>query len=95
MAGTSRPAISTGTSSGRNLRAELDRLEGIYRTNLARPGVEIFDLRATLDDAAYRAAGRRRGASPPSTSWSPPAASRSSRKPRRASNWPAPRTTCS
>ncbi len=31
-----------------NLRAELDRLEGIYRTNLARPGVEIFDQRATI-----------------------------------------------
>ena len=33
------------------LRAELDRLENIYRTNLARPGVEIFDQRAVLKDA--------------------------------------------
>jgi len=32
------------------LRAELDRLEGIYRKNLARPGTEIFDMRATLAD---------------------------------------------
>ena len=30
------------------LRAELDRLEGIYRTNLQRPGVEIFDQRAVV-----------------------------------------------
>lgn len=34
-----------------HLRAELDRLEGIYRTSLERPGVGIYDLRATLDDA--------------------------------------------
>jgi len=33
------------------LDAELDRLEAIYRTNLTRAGVEIFDLRATLVDA--------------------------------------------
>ncbi|MBV0911728.1 glutathione-disulfide reductase [Anianabacter salinae] len=33
------------------LRAELNRLEGIYRTNLEKPGVEIFDARATLEDA--------------------------------------------
>ena len=33
------------------LHKELDRLEGIYRTNLERAGVEIFDQRATLDDA--------------------------------------------
>lgn len=32
------------------LRAELSRLEGIYRTNLARPGTEIFDTRATVAD---------------------------------------------
>ena len=30
--------------------AELDRLEGIYRMNLARPGVQIFDTRAELED---------------------------------------------
>ncbi len=33
------------------LHGELDRLEGIYRTNLARAGVEIFDQRAVLKDA--------------------------------------------
>ncbi|MCG6903148.1 MAG: glutathione-disulfide reductase [Rhodobacter sp.] len=33
-----------------NLRAELDRLEGIYRGNLARPGVQIFDQRAVIAD---------------------------------------------
>ncbi|SFO85809.1 glutathione-disulfide reductase [Tranquillimonas alkanivorans] len=33
------------------LREELDRLEGIYRRNLERAGVEIFDCRATLHDA--------------------------------------------
>ena len=33
------------------LRAELDRLEGIYRTNLARPGADIYDQRAVLEDA--------------------------------------------
>ncbi len=32
------------------LRAELSRLEGIYRTNLARPGTDIFDMRATVAD---------------------------------------------
>lgn len=32
------------------LDAELDRLEGIYRGNLARAGVEVFDTRATLAD---------------------------------------------
>jgi len=33
-----------------NLRAELDRLEAIYRTNLGRPGVEIIDQRAVIAD---------------------------------------------
>lgn len=33
------------------LHGELDRLEGIYRANLERAGVDIFDQRATLDDA--------------------------------------------
>ena len=33
------------------LHGELDRLENIYRTNLARPGVDIFDQRAVLEDA--------------------------------------------
>ncbi len=33
------------------LHGELDRLEGIYRTNLARAGAEIFDQRAVLKDA--------------------------------------------
>ena len=33
-----------------HLRAELDRLENIYRANLARPGVEIFDQRAVVKD---------------------------------------------
>ncbi|MCP3969244.1 MAG: glutathione-disulfide reductase [Rhodobacteraceae bacterium] len=32
------------------MRAELDRLENIYRTNLGRPGVEIFDQRAVIAD---------------------------------------------
>jgi len=32
------------------MRTELDRLEGIYRTNLGRPGVEIFDQRAVIAD---------------------------------------------
>jgi glutathione reductase (NADPH) len=32
------------------LDAELDRLEAIYRANLARPGTRIFDARATLVD---------------------------------------------
>ncbi|MBK1635747.1 glutathione-disulfide reductase [Rhodovulum adriaticum] len=32
------------------LEAELSRLEGIYRTNLQKAGVEIFDSRATLAD---------------------------------------------
>ena len=32
------------------LHGELDRLEGVYRRNLERAGVEIFDQRATLDD---------------------------------------------
>jgi glutathione reductase (NADPH) len=31
------------------LDAELSRLEGIYRTNLQKAGVDIFDSRATLD----------------------------------------------
>ncbi|MEE9388020.1 MAG: glutathione-disulfide reductase [Paracoccaceae bacterium] len=35
----------------KNLHAELDRLEGIYRTNLGKPGVDIFDQRAVLTDA--------------------------------------------
>ncbi|MGJ8584989.1 MAG: glutathione-disulfide reductase [Marinosulfonomonas sp.] len=34
-----------------NLHNELDRLEQIYRTNLGRPGVDIYDQRAVLDDA--------------------------------------------
>ncbi|MBV1903733.1 MAG: glutathione-disulfide reductase [Marinosulfonomonas sp.] len=33
------------------LHGELDRLENIYRTNLARPGVDIYDQRAVLQDA--------------------------------------------
>lgn len=33
------------------LQAELDRLESIYRTNLDKAGVEIFDSRAVLKDA--------------------------------------------
>jgi len=33
------------------LDAELDRLEGIYRGNLQKAGVEIFDTRAVLADA--------------------------------------------
>ncbi len=33
------------------LNAELDRLEGVYRTLLAGSGVETFDQRATLQDA--------------------------------------------
>ena len=35
----------------KRLHGELDRLEQAYRTNLARPGVEIFDQRAVLGDA--------------------------------------------
>ncbi|MGB5556916.1 MAG: glutathione-disulfide reductase [Paracoccaceae bacterium] len=35
----------------KSLHAELDRLEGIYRANLEKAGVEIHDQRATLDDA--------------------------------------------
>jgi glutathione reductase (NADPH) len=33
-----------------HLHAELDRLETVYRTNLQRAGVEIFDQRATVAD---------------------------------------------
>ncbi len=33
------------------LHAELDRLEGIYRTNLGKSGATIYDARATLKDA--------------------------------------------
>ncbi len=33
------------------LDAELDRLEGAYRNNLTKAGVEIFDTRAVLEDA--------------------------------------------
>ena len=33
------------------LDAELDRLENVYRTNLGKAGVEIFDARAVLEDA--------------------------------------------
>ncbi|HBZ45620.1 MAG TPA: glutathione-disulfide reductase [Maritimibacter sp.] len=33
------------------LHAELTRLENIYRTNLARPGTDIYDARATVKDA--------------------------------------------
>ena len=32
------------------LDAELNRLENVYRTNVARPGTEIFDQRATIED---------------------------------------------
>jgi glutathione reductase (NADPH) len=32
------------------LHAELSRLENIYRTNLARPGTDIFDARAVIRD---------------------------------------------
>ncbi len=32
------------------LHAELDRLEGLYRANLEKAGVEIFDTRATIAD---------------------------------------------
>jgi glutathione reductase (NADPH) len=32
------------------LDSELDRLEAIYRRNLAKPGVQIFDTRATIKD---------------------------------------------
>lgn len=35
----------------KTLHSELDRLEQIYRTNLGRPGVEIFDQRAVVADA--------------------------------------------
>ena len=35
----------------KRLHAELDRLEGIYRTNLSRPGAQMFDQRAVLEDA--------------------------------------------
>ncbi len=34
-----------------HMNRELDRLEGAYRGNLAKAGVEIFDARATLQDA--------------------------------------------
>ncbi|MEC7763918.1 MAG: glutathione-disulfide reductase [Pseudomonadota bacterium] len=34
-----------------NLHAELTRLENIYRTNLARPGTDIYDARAVVKDA--------------------------------------------
>jgi len=33
------------------MRAELDRLESIYRTNLGRPGTTIYDQRAVIKDA--------------------------------------------
>ncbi len=33
-----------------NLHAELDRLEGIYRTNLGKAGADIFDARAVIKD---------------------------------------------
>lgn len=33
------------------LNAELTRLENIYRTNLGRPGTDIYDARATVKDA--------------------------------------------
>ena len=32
------------------LHAELERLEGIYRTNLGKPGAKIYDARATVVD---------------------------------------------
>ncbi len=34
----------------KSLRAELDRLENIYRTNLAKAGAQIFDQRAVIVD---------------------------------------------
>ncbi|MET0743825.1 MAG: glutathione-disulfide reductase [Microvirga sp.] len=34
----------------RNKDVEIDRLEGIYRTNLAKAGVEVVDDRATIED---------------------------------------------
>lgn len=34
----------------KTLHAELDRLENIYRTNLGRPGADIFDQRAVIKD---------------------------------------------
>ena len=33
-----------------NKDSEIDRLEGVYRANLAKAGVEVFDTRAVLDD---------------------------------------------
>lgn len=48
-------SVSTGAFDWgkfrKTLHGELDRLESIYRTNLGRPGVEIFDQRAVLQDA--------------------------------------------
>jgi glutathione reductase (NADPH) len=35
----------------RNKDVEIDRLEGIYRANLAKSGVEVVDDRATIEDA--------------------------------------------
>ena len=37
----------------RNKDKEIDRLEGIYRANLEKAGVEIVDSRAVIEDAAY------------------------------------------
>ncbi len=34
-----------------NMQAELDRLEGIYRTNLGRAGADIYNARAVVKDA--------------------------------------------
>ncbi len=39
------------TGFSRKLNGELDRLENVYRSLLDQSGVEIFDSRATLDDA--------------------------------------------
>ena len=50
--------FQTGTISRGKLHAELDRLEGIYRNLLRNSGVESFDQRAKMVDAAYGGAGR-------------------------------------
>ncbi|MGO4572744.1 glutathione-disulfide reductase [Microvirga sp. 2TAF3] len=38
------------TAFTRNMHKEVDRLEGIYRTNLDKAGVEIVDSRAVIED---------------------------------------------
>ena len=37
----------------RNKDKEIARLEGVYRANLEKAGVEIVDSRAVIEDAAY------------------------------------------